>query len=217
MKNRIIASSAFVFAGLLASFALVAQVYAAGGSITSSLDIGSSGANVTTLQVLLASNPAIYPEGLTTGYYGALTAKAVTQFQIAYGLPPVGRVGPLTLAKLNGILAMPVPNIDIAAPTMSASTVAQSSTNATLNWNTGESARGSIFFAPTPLSEQEATPPMTPPMISGSMAQEASFGTSHSLTLNALSPASTYYYVIQSVDAAGNVSVTVPAVFATTP
>jgi len=38
-----------------------------------------------------------------TGFYGGLTRNAVQRFQKLYGISPVGRVGPETLAKLNEI------------------------------------------------------------------------------------------------------------------
>lgn len=68
--------------------------------LTRDLASGSQGEDVLRLQAFLASDPAIYPEGLVTGYYGALTVKAIKRFQAKYGLPQVGRVGSLTRAKL---------------------------------------------------------------------------------------------------------------------
>jgi peptidoglycan hydrolase-like protein with peptidoglycan-binding domain len=65
------------------------------------LSIGSTGEDVKTLQTFLASYDHVYPEGLITGYFGALTANAVASFQAINGLPSVGRVGPLTLQKLK--------------------------------------------------------------------------------------------------------------------
>ena len=61
------------------------------------------GDDVRRLQTFLAGDSAIYPEGKITGYYGALTVKAVRRFQEKYGLASVGRVGPQTLAKLNSL------------------------------------------------------------------------------------------------------------------
>jgi len=62
-----------------------------------------SGADVTLLQQILAGDKKIYPEGLVTGYYGALTEKAVKQFQKKYNISQVGIVGPMTLGKLTQI------------------------------------------------------------------------------------------------------------------
>lgn len=63
--------------------------------------IGAEGEDVRALQLLLAADPEIYPEGLFTGYFGPLTAKAVKKFQEKNGIEQVGFVGPKTLKKLN--------------------------------------------------------------------------------------------------------------------
>lgn len=76
------------------------------------LVFGMSGNDITQLQSLLASDKSIYPEGLITGYFGSLTRAAVRRFQAKYVLPQVGRVGPLTRAKLSevfGGVSMPAP------------------------------------------------------------------------------------------------------------
>ncbi|MEK7148325.1 MAG: peptidoglycan-binding domain-containing protein [Patescibacteria group bacterium] len=70
------------------------------------LSFRMSSDDVRRLQALLASDKEVYPEGLATGYYGALTKKAVGKFQIKHGVvssseaPGYGMVGPLTRAKL---------------------------------------------------------------------------------------------------------------------
>ncbi len=66
---------------------------------------GSKGDSVKFLQALLAADPSIYPEGLITGTYGNLTAKAVAKFQKKHGLEQVGNVGPKTLKKLESEIA----------------------------------------------------------------------------------------------------------------
>ncbi|MBI2135942.1 peptidoglycan-binding protein, partial [Candidatus Woesearchaeota archaeon] len=58
----------------------------------------------------------IYPEGLTTGYYGPLTTKAVKAFQEKHGIaragdPGYGEVGPATRAKLNELAGATAPNV----------------------------------------------------------------------------------------------------------
>lgn len=69
------------------------------------LKIGSGGEEVRLLQKMLASDPALYPEGLITGFYGGLTETAVKRFQAKLKLEQVGVVGPQTLAMINEILA----------------------------------------------------------------------------------------------------------------
>jgi peptidoglycan hydrolase-like protein with peptidoglycan-binding domain len=63
-----------------------------------------TGDDVKALQALLAADPIIYPEGVISGYYGPLTAKAVKRFQQKHGFEQVGKVGPKTLKKLNELL-----------------------------------------------------------------------------------------------------------------
>ncbi len=67
------------------------------------LDIGDRNDDVMLLQQLLAQDKDVYPEGFTTGYYGSFTQKAVAAFQKKYGIPQVGRVGPVTRAKLQEV------------------------------------------------------------------------------------------------------------------
>ena len=75
-------------------------------TFTRYLTVGKSGDEVKKLQELLSANPSIYPEQLTTGYYGLATQRAVQRFQAAYGIANssnsgYGEVGPSTRSKLN--------------------------------------------------------------------------------------------------------------------
>ncbi|NOY35922.1 MAG: peptidoglycan-binding protein [bacterium] len=78
---------------------------------TKALWKGMKNNDVKKLQELLASDSSIYPEGITTGYFGRLTEKAVQRFQEKYGIVSSGTpdttgyglVGPKTMAKLNEI------------------------------------------------------------------------------------------------------------------
>jgi len=67
------------------------------------LSFGMEGEDIAQLQLLLANDRDVYPEGTVTGYYGSLTRAAVKRFQTKNSLPAVGRVGPQTLAKLNSL------------------------------------------------------------------------------------------------------------------
>lgn len=62
---------------------------------------GMSSKDVKALQELLAADREVYPEGIVSGYFGPLTAKAVRRFQMKHGIEAVGMVGPKTRAKLN--------------------------------------------------------------------------------------------------------------------
>lgn len=93
--------------------------YTGGCIVTPPLSMGASGSNVTCLQQILAADPSVYPEGMITGYFGALTQAAVQRFQakngiVSSGTPSTtgyGAVGPRTAAALNqgGIIPPPPP------------------------------------------------------------------------------------------------------------
>jgi len=66
---------------------------------------GMTGDDVQLLQEFLATDPEIYPEGFTTGYFGNLTEKAIKKFQkLANINGEDGFVGPKTLSKINELL-----------------------------------------------------------------------------------------------------------------
>ena len=67
------------------------------------LDIGSRGENVRRVQAQLIKWG--YMSGTADGVYGAKTRDAVRKFQSKNKLPPDGRVGPATAAKLGVILS----------------------------------------------------------------------------------------------------------------
>ena len=78
-------------------------------ALTRALGIGSSGSDVTSLQRFLAQDPAVYPEGSVTGYYGPLTQTAVQRWQAKHGIVSsgtpattgYGKVGPKTMAAMR--------------------------------------------------------------------------------------------------------------------
>jgi peptidoglycan hydrolase-like protein with peptidoglycan-binding domain/N-acetylmuramoyl-L-alanine amidase len=64
------------------------------------------GGDVSRLQTLLATDPAVYPEKLVTGRFGPATLAAVQKFQVTHkiaakGAAGYGLVGPKTLAELQ--------------------------------------------------------------------------------------------------------------------
>lgn len=91
--------------------------------------------------------------------------------------------------------ATTTPPVDTTAPTISdISESGIASTTATIAWKTNESASGKIYYGTS-----------TPFALSGaSTKSESGLGTSHSLTLTDLVASTTYSYVIESKDAAGN-------------
>ncbi len=65
------------------------------------LKIGSKDIEVEHLQQILAADGGLYPESLITGYFGALTQRAVKKFQAKHSLPQTGVLDAQTRAKLN--------------------------------------------------------------------------------------------------------------------
>ena len=70
---------------------------------TRSLSLGARGDDVRKLQEFLARDKEIYPDGLTTGYFGTKTSEAVKRWQKKNNLDAVGAVGPKTIAKFKEI------------------------------------------------------------------------------------------------------------------
>ncbi|MEK7500928.1 MAG: LamG-like jellyroll fold domain-containing protein [Patescibacteria group bacterium] len=75
---------------------------------TRSLSLGARGDDVRKLQEFLARDRNIYPEGLTTGYYGPKTAEAVRRWQRKNNIEAVGAVGPKTIAKFRELGQAPL-------------------------------------------------------------------------------------------------------------
>ncbi len=66
---------------------------------------GMTDADIKTIQELLASDPAIYPKGLVTGYFGPMTKEAIMKFQAKNGLEVTGEINAETRAALDIIIA----------------------------------------------------------------------------------------------------------------
>jgi LPXTG-site transpeptidase (sortase) family protein len=75
-------------------------------TFSSSFGVGATGADVVTLQTFLEQRGLLeLPSGAVNGHFGLLTSAALAEYQTSVGLPGVGVVGPLTMAKLNVDLA----------------------------------------------------------------------------------------------------------------
>lgn len=219
MKKQLSLSlaAAVLFVATLATPAFAA-------TITSTLDIGTQNADVTTLQQAFAADSSIYPEGLVTGYFGSLTAAAVKRFQTQQGIVSsgtaattgYGRVGPATRAKFNAVYGGTTAG-DASAPIITSMGIASSTSTGpvSVSWTTNESATGIVFYSTSPLILAEASGPRQAPVITGTNVQNVTTGanTSNTALLNSLTPGSAYYYVIQSIDTAGNVTISWPSVF----
>lgn len=206
----------------LVSVGLATQAYAY-TPITSTLNVGNSGTNVTNLQTLFADNSTIYPEKLVTGYFGSLTRMAVERFQTIYnivssGSPSTtgyGRVGPVTLAKINSIIlaggwggTTPTPSGDVYAPVISNVTQNVSTNSATFAWSTNENATGKVFYSMTPITLNEGdVNSFGFNVVSGLVASNNNLAANtQQVTVSGLASNTTYYSVIVSTDTQGNVS-----------
>lgn len=181
--------------------------------ITGQLDFGAKSANVSNLQVFLAANPSMYPEGLVTGYFGGLTFKAVKNFQAFYGFDQVGRVGPMTMAKMNELInSGGWTTADSSGPGFYNVSRSVATTQTTFNFNTNENTMARVVYSTNPLmfNEGDMNSNGFGP-IGGSVVNSVnSMSTSHSITIPNLSSNTLYYYTIIATDATGNVSIVGP-------
>ncbi|MBY0294075.1 peptidoglycan-binding protein [Patescibacteria group bacterium] len=210
MKNAIGLSTA-----ALGLSALMLATPALAATISTQMDIGAKGGDVTTLQQTFATDASIYPQGLVTGYFGSLSAAATSRFQAKYGLPQVGRVGPMTIAKFNEVYGAGVSTN--SAPLFSNVSLAANNSGMTVMWSTTQPSTGTVYYSTSPIIVSEPTAPGQPLGVTGTNLQTstAASNTSNSVTLTNLTGNTTYYYMIQAVNASGQVSVTWPATFTT--
>ncbi len=71
-------------------------------SITRTLGYNSKGADVSALQTYLASDPAIYPEGVVSGFFGRATEKAVQRFQASRKIVSSGTAATTGYGSVGG-------------------------------------------------------------------------------------------------------------------
>ncbi len=201
---------------VLAAIAIMAVMpfLASAATLTRELEFGMSGSDVSSLQAFLATDPTIYPQGLVTGYFGSLTKAAVINFQARNGIATVGRVGPITRAAINAQMSGSVSTPGNYAPVISGVGVNVSRNSANVVWNTNEATRGTVYYSNTPLTTYENINSVN---VSGLTAMtDTNLNTSQNVALSNLQANTTYYYLIYTTDASGNVSVTWPATFQTT-
>ena len=194
--------------------ALGAPNLASAAELSRQLEVGMSGADVSALQTFLAQDSTIYPQGLVTGYFGVLTSAAVSNFQSRNGIDNVGRVGPITLAKLNSQMVGGVvgnTGADVYAPTITNVAVSRSGNTATISWYTAEAARGKVHYSPSPLTVYEY--PHTVDVSGLTAMTDGMVRNTQSVVIGGLMASTTYHYLIHASDAAGNVSITLPTTF----
>lgn len=232
MNNFSITQKNIAFMGtLLGLFSILsfgAASLAHAATISSQLDLGSTGQDVTTLQTYLSSNANWYPSHLVTGYYGNLTKGGVEGFQTSEGIVSsgspattgFGRVGPTTLAHLNAAMNSGDTNQSTlyTVPVLSPVSVQRSQTTVTFSWTTNEPTIGQIYWGTSYVDANEATGPHQTPFVSGTLALDAGgLQTSHTITVSNLQANMTYYFLMRSIDASGDISETLTNSFQTTP
>lgn len=224
MNIKKVAATSVLALGLLLSSIGFTQA-ATFALLTGQLDYGQTSNNVTNLQTFLASSSSIYPQGRITGYFGPLTKSAVMNFQNAYGIAQVGRVGPQTLAKINSLISSgealsgaPVYGNSTTAPTIYAISVSTSSTSAVVSWATDENTKAEVYYSSTPFQIAESVGRYDEPIITGgaTTSETTSFQRSQNVSVINLQPHTTYYYMIEATDSDGNLSYTWPTTFTTT-
>lgn len=182
-----------------------------------SLEAGMRGDDVATLQTFLATDASLYPEKLVTGYFGPLTRAAVTRFQAREGIAQVGRMGLITMARLNGLPAVAaLPAVtgfgiggsdDVNAPVMTAAQVSTSSSAVSIAWTTSEPAWSRVMYSTVwPFAYATAQ-----------NVADATFDMVTTISIPGLSANTTYYFVRESVDVAGNMMWTTAQSFRTNP
>ncbi len=221
MKKITQSSRSLGIIGILASVMITSQVYAY-NTVDTQLDFGETNADVTDLQTFFKDNASIYPEGLITGYYGALSRSAVQRFQIQKGIVSsgsaattgFGRVGPSTRDAINVLInsggwSGGVSLGDMSGPQFTAVNRTVTQTSATFTWNTNEIASAKVFYntAPITMNEGDINSVGFGSTNGYSITNDNLARTSQQVTIMNLQPNTKYWYVLVATDLTGNVSV----------
>lgn len=213
MTHSIRIAGALLLASALALLSFASPTFALSGTAGP----GDSGQAVVEIQQYLATDPSVYPEGLVTGYYGALTTVAVQRFQcreniVCSGSPSTtgyGRVGPITLSEMLALRgtggADESFSADVSAPIMLPARVTVGSTTAVVSWTTSEPTYSRVAHG------------FSWPFVIASAPSVSAAGITATPTvvLTGLLPNTLYYFVRQSVDYGGNIQMTLRESFRT--
>ncbi len=193
-----IKNTKFLKAGLatLALVVLGAPLFAEAAMLTRQLEVGMSGADVTELQTFLAADASLYPEGLVTGYFGALTQAAVKRFQTRNGIPAVGRIGPMTLPVINAQMnSGSTVGTDRTTPLIYSLTVSSSNTGATFSWTTSKNTSAIIYYSTSPIALTEGDSSGSVHVTGSTLLVHTDLRTTHQASLSDLQSNTTYNYV----------------------
>ncbi len=206
-----VTNSFLVQTGLVVSaiVLMVAPVIVSAATFNTYLHSGSRGAEVSALQTYLAQDTTLYPQGLVTGYFGAMTKSAVIRFQAKNGLVADGLVGAATRAALNNGGSVIVGD----APQIYNTSVSVSRNSVNVMWNTNINSSGMVYFGTIPLTLGEHENSVD---ISGYTAMtDNNLRTSQNVLVQNLLPNTTYYYTAYVTGDNGIVSMTWPKTFTT--
>jgi peptidoglycan hydrolase-like protein with peptidoglycan-binding domain len=107
--------------------------YASAEIYNNDLTIGSSGAEVETLQTWLESNGYLkMPSGVSKGYFGQITRSALAEYQKSIGFPAYGFFGPMSREHFNRGRGS-VNSLNVISP--NGGETWQKGTNQTIRWN----------------------------------------------------------------------------------
>jgi peptidoglycan hydrolase-like protein with peptidoglycan-binding domain len=210
-----------ITASLLTLAVMVVPSMVAADILYRQLEVGSRGADVSSLQSFLASDSSLYPSGLVTGYFGSLTRSGVMRFQARNGISQVGRVGPQTLPVINAQMGNGSTNnspfVEAAPAFTGLSTVSVNGLSAQVNVSTNVATRAVLYYSPSPIVafESTGTSPVTVTVGGEAVQANANLQTSHTIATQTLLPNTTYYAMIVVTDINGVASVIRPATFRT--
>lgn len=196
----------------LALIAMTAPFFAYADTLNRQLQVGMSGSDVSALQTFLAADVTLYPQGLVTGYFGFLTKSAVANFQSRNGLPAVGRVGPATLPVINAQMANGVG--DVNAAILYNMNVSFGTNTAAVSFTSNEAVRATVYYSSSMLNVSESTNNVT--VVGASAAStDNTLRSAQNIAISGLQSNTTYYFMVYTTDASGNVTVSVPSSFRT--
>lgn len=204
--------------------------------IARQLALGSQGVDVSALQSFLKER-GFYNYPTITGYFGAITAQAVSAFQIANGLQAVGEVGPLTRARIATLSAS---NVGVSTSTSTPSSNEEAdeeprrrsgggggSGNSDNDEEVSDTTAPIISSVTVNPSQTSATVSWTTNELATSQVEygpTSSYGTattstelvtSHTVVLTGLVLGSTYHFRVVTVDVALNQATSTDQVFTT--
>jgi subtilisin-like proprotein convertase family protein len=183
------------------------NAYACSGSVgLTAADVDRAGTGTMTVQVSSPTEPA--PENVSLSESPAGSGRFVGSVLLASSAPVHGD-GKVSVAHGNVLSASFIdasscgtPNVEVErtapvdciAPAISQLGVTTGSGNATVSWNTSESATGILHYGTS--------------VPTGGTRSATALVTGHSFQLTGLPDCTTYYYWVESSDAAGNVTAT---------